>query len=83
MYSSSCTLESISGSEIYTIAPKPIVIRNKNKLENLIDYLLYCDGYEYITINPPKDIHKEALKIKIMYPLINVVVLHNRIKMSI
>lgn len=81
-----CTLDSISGCGVQTIQvykPKLKTINKNNKLENLIDYLIYCDGIEYLYVRPPKDIHKEALKIKALYPILDVEVIHNKIKICL
>ena len=78
------TLESISGANLKTFkVNKPKLRKTSKKLKNLIDYLIYCEGIEIIQVNPPKDIHKEALKIKAIYPLLEVEVINNRLKISI
>jgi hypothetical protein len=78
-----CTVETVSGHGIQSIKIiKPKLTNEINKVKNLIDYLIHCDGLEYITVTPPHDIHKEALKIKALYPCVEVEVISNRIKMS-
>lgn len=83
----SCTLESISGSDLLYIETLKTAISttvvHKNKIRNLIDYLLYCDGEEVIHVYPPKDIHKEALKIKALYPRLTVEIINTRLKISV
>jgi len=87
MIQASCTLESVSGSDlryIETIKPVALTISiHRNKIRNLIDYLLYCDGEEVIHVYPPNDIHKEALKIKALYPKLNVEIVNTRLKISV
>lgn len=53
------------------------------KIQNLIEYIIYCEGVEYINVLPPKNPHTEALKIKALYPILEVEVFKNRIKISI
>jgi signal recognition particle receptor subunit beta len=78
-----CTLESVSGCGLQTIQIfTPKVIKVNDKLNNLIDYLVFCNGDDYILVLPPRDIHKEALKIKCLYPLLEVEVINTRIKLS-
>ena len=82
-----CTVESVSGKDLQYIETVKVaistVVTHKNKLRNLIDYLLYCDGEEIIHVYPPNDIHKEALKIKALYPKINVEITNTRLKISV
>jgi hypothetical protein len=80
------TLESISGCCTYDIDyinVKNTPIVKKNRLKNLIDYMIYCDGIEFVQVDPPMDIHKEAFKMKILYPKLNIEVSSNKIKISI
>jgi hypothetical protein len=87
MIQTSCTLESVSGSDLNYIENVKTFISNtlvhKNKIRNLIDYLLYCDGEEIVHVYPPKDIHKEALKIKALYPKVNVEIINTIIRISV
>lgn len=78
------TLESISGCGIQTIQVyKPNLKPINNKLKTLIDYIIYCEGVEYLYVHPPHEIHKEALKIKALYPILEVEVIHNKIKICL
>ena len=81
------TIESISGCCIQDIKHNilnktPSTLKN-NRLKNLVDYMLYCDGIDYVQVDPPMDIHKEALKMKILYPKLNIEVINKKIKISI
>ena len=79
-----CKVETISGYDIKSIKIiKPKLKNEVKKIKSLVDYLIRCDGIEYIIVTPPYNIHKEALKIKALYPCIEVEVISNRIKMSI
>lgn len=77
-----CTIETVSGGiqKIKVIKPS---LKVSKCIDNLIDYLAYCNGVEYILVSPPMNIHKEALKIKALYPNIEVEVINNRIKMCL
>jgi hypothetical protein len=78
-----CTLESVSGCGLTTLqvfTPKPI--KKKKVLNNLIDYLILCDGGDYVDIFPPNDVHKEALKVKCLYPHLKIEVTGIRIQIS-
>jgi hypothetical protein len=80
------TIESISGCYVQDIKLnifKASSTLKKNRLKNLIDYMLYCDGIDYVYVYPPMDIHKEALKMKILYPKLNIEVRSNKIKITI
>ncbi len=78
-----CTMESVSGCGIEKIKIVKAVIPKKNKISNLIEYLLESNGEDYIQVDYPNDIHKEALKIKAIYPFIEVTVIRSRIKISL
>ena len=80
------TLESISGCCVqdinYNIFKTSSILKN-NRLKSLVDYMLYCDGIDYVQVDPPMDIHKEALKMKILHPKLNIEVINKKIKISI
>ena len=75
-----CTIDCVSGGiqKIKVIKP---ALNNNHQINNLVDYLQYCRGIEYILVDPPHDVHKEALKIKALYPEIKVEVFDTKIKM--
>ena len=79
-----CTIDSVSGCGVQSIQVfKPRLKSTESKLRSLMDYIIYCEGVEYLYVQPPKDIHKEALKIKALYPILEVEVIHNKIKICL
>lgn len=72
------TIDCVSGGIQKIKVIKPTL---NNQINTLVDYLSYCRGIEYITVEPPHDVHKEALKIKALYPEIKVEVFDRKIKM--
>jgi hypothetical protein len=76
-------MESVSGCGVEKIKViKPILIK-KSKINNLIEYLIDSNGEDYIQVDYPNDIHKEALKIKAIYPFVKVSIIRSRIKISL
>lgn len=79
-----CVLETIVDVGIHKVQViTPTKSRKSNQLNNLIDYIKYCDGIEYVQVIQPKKVHTEALKIKALYPDLIIEVIEDEIKISI
>lgn len=74
--------DSVSGNEIQSFQ-RIKKVASIATFQSLIDYLINFNGVEFLIVNPPRDIHKEALKIKVLYPILEVTVINNKIKISI
>jgi hypothetical protein len=59
------------------------VCKKHKKIINLIDYLILYEGKDTIYVETHEIAHREALKIKSIYPLLFIEVKNNRIVISI